>query len=260
MLTVAISPEFDKDKTILAGTGSGLYSMRWGDATWKAVGKPLANLQVDAITYSPAFASDRSVYAGTDQGIFRSTDGGQKWQAVANGLDGARVNAVLAQIEAGHVKLYAATVRGLYFSEDHGDTWHIENGVPQLNTLTLYADKNQSQIWIGNADGLFSWSPGTEAHRVRMGISFNSVSSVMSVPSQSGMPGVLIVGTIGDGVYCSPNSGHTWIPMHSALDHQQILDLANNGGPSWVLFAGTSNRGVLRYLGLPGECTVGKHP
>jgi photosystem II stability/assembly factor-like uncharacterized protein len=257
---IAISPDFDKDNTILVGTGSGLYSMRWGDAAWQAAGKPMANLLVDSIAYSPMFASDRSVFAGTNRGIFRSTDSGQTWQAATNGLNGVSVNAVLPRMEAGHLRLYAATVQGLYSSDDRGDAWRIVNSVPQLNTLTLYAEEKQSRIWIGNTDGLFYWSPGTEGHGVRMGSWSKSVSSLLYTPSQSGLGGILIAGTIGGGAYCSSDGGERWIPMGSAIDHQQILDLTNSGGPNTVLFAGTANRGVLRYLGPPSECMVSSHP
>src|ERR1035437_3743625 len=80
---VAVSPRFETDQTVFAGTLAGLYRSTDGGHTWQPSGSGLNSPFVDAIVISPKFEQDRAVLVGTRQGgLFRSTDAGDTWFAV----------------------------------------------------------------------------------------------------------------------------------------------------------------------------------
>src|SRR5712692_9383517 len=92
---VAVSPRFDKDHTVFAGTLAGLYRSTDAGARWEPSGSGLNSPFVDAISISPRFERDRTVLVGTRQGgLFRSTDAGDSWFPVEFWSQGASVTSL----------------------------------------------------------------------------------------------------------------------------------------------------------------------
>jgi photosystem II stability/assembly factor-like uncharacterized protein/DNA-binding beta-propeller fold protein YncE len=136
---LAISPNFEKDYTLLAGLGAmgragGLYRSTDGGDTWHPTTRGLTDIGISEILFSPNFARDQTIFLTTlDQGLFRSTDGGDTWVPLAG-----RYATDLFDREVSHVAisptfaddgLIIITYHNLLLSTDGGDTW-VNTGVP----------------------------------------------------------------------------------------------------------------------------------
>ena len=63
---LAVSPDFENDLTIFAGTsGEGILRSTNGGESWESAGEGLTDLNVEVVTFSPAYEADRTVFAGT---------------------------------------------------------------------------------------------------------------------------------------------------------------------------------------------------
>src|SRR4051794_2818072 len=81
---LAVSPQFDRDRTAFAGTATGLYRSRNGGRAWRLVELGPEAPAIQTIAVSPRFAEDGLVLAGTESdGLFRSDDSGQSWGPVS---------------------------------------------------------------------------------------------------------------------------------------------------------------------------------
>jgi photosystem II stability/assembly factor-like uncharacterized protein/DNA-binding beta-propeller fold protein YncE len=136
---LAISPNYEKDHTLLAGLGAmgrvgGLYRSTDGGDSWHLTTRGLTDIAISEILFSPTFDRDQTIFLTTlDQGLFRSTDGGDTWVPLAG-----RYATDLFDREVPHVAmsptfaddgLIIITYRNLLLSTDGGDTW-VNTGVP----------------------------------------------------------------------------------------------------------------------------------
>ena len=75
---LAVSPEFEADATVFAGTNGfldhGVYRSTDGGLSWQGAAQGLTNTDVFALAISPDFATDRTIFAGTGDGVFRWID------------------------------------------------------------------------------------------------------------------------------------------------------------------------------------------
>jgi len=84
VISVAFSPDFASDRTLLAGLstwniGSGIYKSTDGGRSWHLASRGLSDLLVEGV----AFAADGTAFARTTRhGLFKSTDGGKHWTAL----------------------------------------------------------------------------------------------------------------------------------------------------------------------------------
>lgn len=83
---VAISPDYDADRTLFAAWASGvniggaIYRTTDGGATWESI---YSTDYIGGLAISPHYAEDRTVYAaGYTPRVIRSTDGGATWESV----------------------------------------------------------------------------------------------------------------------------------------------------------------------------------
>ena len=135
---LGISPNYERDKTLLAGLWShgwagGLYRSLDGGDTWQPATRGLTDLEVAQIAYSPTFARDKTIFITTfDRGLFRSTDG-ETWQSLAAAY---APNSSSAQVDYAAVSpafaddgLVFISRNTLWRSNDGGDTW-TDTGLP----------------------------------------------------------------------------------------------------------------------------------
>jgi len=135
-------------------------------------------------------------------------------------------------------RLYAASVDGLYRSENGGQTWErLPQSLLGHNVLSLAVDETlEGHLYAGtnlgmytSADGGASWS---QAHGVGSGI-----LSLATGPAGSG---AVYAGTFGRGVHVSHDSGATWV--QSGLQESGIVfDLATTALDANAVYAGTSD-------------------
>ena len=109
-------------KTLYVATHeAGVFKTRNGGASWAAVNRGLAGLDVHGLALDPREA--RKLHAavrGPGEGVYRTTDGGEKWVRVDDGPSGEVK--VLASVNIptgmGGIFLYAGTSQGLLRSPD----------------------------------------------------------------------------------------------------------------------------------------------
>jgi photosystem II stability/assembly factor-like uncharacterized protein len=125
--TIAISPDYEKDGTLLVGTmedGVFLSSDRGGRFNRWNFG--LLDLNVYSMAVSPTFLEDETLFVGTESGIFRSTNGGRAWREVNFPIEFAPVLslAVSPGFATDGVIFAGTEACGLFRSDDKGQTWH----------------------------------------------------------------------------------------------------------------------------------------
>jgi hypothetical protein len=187
--------------------GRGVYRTTDGGRTWTRVLPATGVAAADASDLYYDFSDPAVVYASaatSGTGISRSTDGGVTWQLIAGrGLpDGARISAFAvssgthgkrAYAVAGSGGRGAAASRGLYRSDDGGETWTL--GTQRLASAggKIYADPQNPDVvyltgtsiyrsadggktvasWWGapsGADPRFMWIDPTNAKRIMIGV------------------------------------------------------------------------------------------
>ena len=119
---LALSPRFDEDNVVLAGTAEdGVFVSTDRGISWVPWNFGLIDKSVFALVLSPDFACDQTAYAGTSSGVFASPNGGRGWRDRPFPEDAAPV---LCLEIAPDGRLFAGTeARGLYASSDAGQTW-----------------------------------------------------------------------------------------------------------------------------------------
>jgi photosystem II stability/assembly factor-like uncharacterized protein len=129
--SLAISPDYARDRVLYAGTVATVYSSSDGGATWDATGPRMATepqqLGTDGgalVDTSPAYGRDGTVFAGTDSGLFVTRDAGQSWAEVTAGaLTGSshiEAVAVSPDYRNDRTVLVSTRERGLLRSSDGG--------------------------------------------------------------------------------------------------------------------------------------------
>jgi photosystem II stability/assembly factor-like uncharacterized protein len=119
---LVVSPAFDEDGTVLAGTvEDGVFRSADRGDSWTPWNFGLLDLGVLAMAISPRFAEDETLYAGTGSGLYRSTNGGRAWREVEPVAEFAPVLSVAL---AGDGVVFIGTEAcGLLRSDDGGRIW-----------------------------------------------------------------------------------------------------------------------------------------
>jgi photosystem II stability/assembly factor-like uncharacterized protein len=173
---LAVSPGFDRDAILLAGTlEDGVFRSADRGGRWARWNFGLLDLQVYCMALSPGFADDETVFVGTETGIFRSTNGGRAWREVDFSIELAPVLSLAISPDFTNEEedersgvLFAGTEsNGLYLSEDRGRTWkrlgediitEPVNGIllsPGVSSTILVALSDRLLV---SRDGGESWS------------------------------------------------------------------------------------------------------
>lgn len=171
-----------------AATTQGVYRSLTQGATW--AGPLLNDGDYRLIDYR-----DGAVYAAQLFGLRLSWDGGLHWQAVAL-PDGLSLVNALATTPSG--TLWVGGRQGVYYSDDHGKTWHSISNLPvrEINSIRYDAGLRRVVVTSRASDLIFainsdkkSWEWWDAGWRVRMVHSMN---------------GRLVAASLYDGVVVEP--------------------------------------------------------
>jgi photosystem II stability/assembly factor-like uncharacterized protein len=123
VLSLAVSPAYGSDETLLAGTETGIFRSANGGRAWREVGLPADIAPVLSLAFSPNHAQDGRLFAGTEaNGLWMSEDRGTSWSPV-EALGGAAINDVLVAQGRGGLTIAALADDALMWSADGGLTW-----------------------------------------------------------------------------------------------------------------------------------------
>ena len=123
---------------LLAGTESGIYRSTDDGLTWKSVG---LKLPVRSLTSSDP-ADSNSVVALLAHDLMFSADGGASW----SGRHLPFFTEVY-DVAASGGRILAGTSRGLFYSEDAGETWRAaRSGIPTASITSVAIDPRDSSV------------------------------------------------------------------------------------------------------------------
>lgn len=214
--------------TLYLGTEeSGMFKSTNSGASWTSINNGLTTPRIKSCAVDAADVN--LVYAGADTGVFRSTDGGTSWTRVfAQGIlkfydNYDRTGYQLIADPTIAKKVYVAYGKGVASSSDGGSKWDDEdsagfataggaNGRVRGIALGLTTPRT---IWLAVfIGGVFSHASGAAGWtKFMVGSFFNYMDSIAVNPTD---PTHVVVGSDGDGVYYSHNSGGMWTKYSTA--------------------------------------------
>jgi photosystem II stability/assembly factor-like uncharacterized protein len=215
-------------------------------------------LFIDNIIVDPR--DSRNVYVAGHRhtepgGFFRTTDGGRTWRESTE-LKNEAIHS-LFQAEANRDLLFAGTGKGVFRSENGGESWkHLPTtGMINLNVESLAVDpRNTNVIYAGTWHRMFKSTDGGQTWRlVKEGMIDDSDVFAIDIDPRDANH---IIASACSGIYESKNAGEQWrkvqgIPSQSRrtraiLQHPSVAGIvfagttegfwrSTNGGSSWTL-------------------------
>ena len=256
--TIAVSPSFESDSTVMLGTSEGAFWTTNRGEDWARIDLFTNEPPVPAVVFSPDYASDRTVFAGSSQGVLRSSDGGATWEA-SSGLEGASVWKLTPSPRLGSDgTVFAATISdGVFRSVDGGRSWEAVNeGLTGLRVQSVQvspAFDSDSTLFAGTTAGLFrSMDGGDSWARVRQGLREGSTFLAVAFSPGFASDSTLFTSTDADGVFRSEDGGESWQPVNHGLRTLGVSTMAvpDNYGETSQLFIGTTRSGLFRGASL----------
>ncbi|MGA7307243.1 MAG: T9SS type A sorting domain-containing protein, partial [Rhodothermales bacterium] len=134
--------------------------------------------------------------------------------------------------------IIGSSPRGIYISEDDGQTWRMSNAGLDAAAVSSMAADADGVLFAGTYQGVFrSEDQGTTWEHLSLGQ--NNVESLLVTSS-----GLVVAGTNNNGIYISSDGGETWSPVDTSFSMRGAQSLAE--APNGDLFAGGSDESVLR--------------
>jgi photosystem II stability/assembly factor-like uncharacterized protein len=264
MTTLAVSPDYARDQTLLAGVlGFGIFKSTDGGRLWQPSSAGLTYMRADEILLSPGFGQDQTVF--TDAGWYRSKDGGRTWQTLADLLAGqpkySFVEALALSPEFADDGIVMGAVYDndlqrseLYLSHDGGDRWELRGAMPEgvsLRTISLAPlfAKWQTLFVSGynkqaGQYALYRSSDGGRSWETVLPLGANTVKSlVYAADIEENRPIFLLAGEM---VYRSGDGGLTWQVFERAEGiNPTALAISPDFAQDRSLFVGTAGGQVL---------------
>lgn len=226
---LAFSPH-DPD-VILAGTQfAAMYRSEDHGRSWRKLDLDIVEIcsnknqsRFTQIVFDPV--DPRLAWAGVElDSAWRSTDGGVTWHKVVKGMETEDIHGLAVSNNGGR-RVLAATDRGVYVSDDDGDSWH-KRAVPSpsdyVRAVVPRAD-HRGVIFLTNGDG----PPGSWGRLMRSrdngdrweqaGLPGAVESTMWSVATHPTDPNLLFASSCLGQIYRSDDGGDTWTGLKRRL-------------------------------------------
>ena len=205
---------------LFAATTMGVFeSLNAGEQWQKRMDGMKEVLMV--VTIAQDQARPTILYAGTSGGVYKSVNRAAKWEKVNNGLvppevlkSSRALGVTVVQVDPFNPDtVYAATLAGLYKTENGAESWaRIAESLPDqmLTSMTLDRAKPNT-IYVASRQGVHRSEDGGKTWKeLNKGLATTNIRSL----AQSAIdPTVWYVGTNGSGLYRSADRGETWASM-----------------------------------------------
>src|SRR5579859_4559484 len=239
ILSLAASPGFATDQTLVAGTGSGIFVSRDAGESWLTAELPISTSTVIALSFSPNFEADGIMPAGTmEDGIFYSSSRGARWQTNRFGLlDSTFYCVAFSPNFSRDAAVFAGTDTTVYYSYNGAAAWKQfdfpESAAPALSLAVSPNFEADGTLYAGTeAQGLYR-----SADRGRTWDRLDLPAECVNALLFSGPQHTLLAATE-VGIFTSSDQGETWSRL---LEQANVISLASAGD---FAVAGIVNRGV----------------
>ena len=239
ILSLAASPCFATDHTLVAGTNSGIFVSRDAGETWLAAELPISSSTVIALAFSPNYQTDGILLAGTmEDGIFFSNSRGARWQTNGFGLLDATFYCLgFSPSFARDATVFAGTDTTVYYSYNGAAAWKQlefpESAAPALSLALSPNYEADHTLYVGTeAQGVYRSADAGRTWQ-RLDLPAECVNALLV----SGPQATLLAATEA-GIFVSSDQGETWSRL---LDQPNVISLAGAGD---VTVAGIVNQGV----------------
>ena len=184
-----------------------------------------------------------TLVAGTEDGAFRRRVNEDSWTPINAGFvakaiaSGIRIDAFAAMDHLLYIGVYMGQDRGIFRSNDEGDTWARITAKEMAHTVeavavyggTLYASTFGSGVFRSDDKG-DSWTV------VNDGLTNRTVSALLAVNEDT-----VFAGTSEGGIFRTMDGGDSWVEINTGLTNTSISELAVVGD---TIYAGMSERFV----------------
>jgi photosystem II stability/assembly factor-like uncharacterized protein len=212
---------FDQNNRLFLARNSGIAwtdSLEGESISWQEAD---GLSQVLFFSVNPQPTDPAGVWAGTwgnDIGV--SNDRGQTLALLGNGLETLSVLDILWHPTPGQVT--AATIEGLYRTDDGGQSWFQLPGPLVRQTIYNLRQADDGLIWAAAADGLWASADYGATWTRAEGMPITTVIRLGSFSPSKGNTW-LWAGTENDGLWLSQDGGATWQP--GGLEGRTIFNL-----------------------------------
>jgi photosystem II stability/assembly factor-like uncharacterized protein len=203
---------------LFAATTMGIFESSDGGDTWKRRMEGMTEvLMVVTVAIDPV--SPQVMYAGTSGGVYKSVDMARHWQKANRGLispdllsssRALMVNSLVVEpaTSLGPATIYAATLSGLYKSDDGANSWsRIAQNLADQMILVLAVDSGGVLYAAGRKGVYKSTDRGTTWKAHNNGLGSLNIRSLAVSPSD---PSTIYAGTNGTGLYRSRDGALRW--------------------------------------------------
>jgi photosystem II stability/assembly factor-like uncharacterized protein len=248
--SVAVSPNYEKDRTVVMGLAGGIIYSYDGGEHWFSANLPSPPSVISSLVFSPGFPEDGIILAGTvEDGVLRSVNRGSSWVAWNFGLlDLGVMSLAISPAFPEDETVIAGTETGLFLSTNGGRAWKevdLPCGYDPVMSIVIspsyrVGDKESCILFAGTeTQGLYrSNDNGKNWSRVGEEFLNGIVQSIQLDPIFPREPGMVVIA--GGKIYYSPDNGYLWTRLWAEItdEHPAASILAPHGFSSgssvWV--------------------------
>ena len=209
---VALSPDFERDQTVLASTAAAIYRSTDGGSTWQEVLNPAAEASTsDILTFG---ATGQTAYArfGYSYGLFVSNDGGQSWQELSSNRDALFSVTAAATALDGRLTVALEFDKRLLQAGGQMQPWQdISQALPETLAAISAVDYGPSgDIFIGGPGGLFKSMNNGQSWQA---LPISQLSSETAIADLEIVGPRLFIATTTGQIFTSPDGGYSWLDI-----------------------------------------------